>query len=169
MLQLNVEMLKRVQGDPCRFDFLAELPPFELQGKNLSFPGPVKASLVVNSTGSALAVEGEVSGKLSLTCDRCLEHFDYSFEVPIKENYTRSTEGGGDEVVSFAGDILDITPEVIKSIILSLPMKAICREDCRGLCPSCGCNLNKDRCDCGKEDTDLRLSVLKDLIEKSSK
>jgi len=168
MLQLDISMLKRAPGDFSRFDLSAELPELELQGEFLSFPGPVRANLVVSNTGSTIVVEGEVSGRIRLNCVRCLEPFDYFFEVPVKETYAQAAQDSGDEVVPFSGDILDITPEVLKGIILSLPMKAVCREDCRGLCSKCGCNLNKDRCDCSNGEIDPRLSVLKELLKKNN-
>ncbi|MCL6560327.1 MAG: DUF177 domain-containing protein, partial [Firmicutes bacterium] len=71
--------------------------------------------------------------------------------------------------VPFHGDVLDVTPEVLKSIILALPMKAVCREECPGLCPGCGRNLNEGRCGCVNEDIDPRLSVLKDFFKKNNK
>lgn len=165
MLQLDVGMLKKAPGDFEPFNLSAELPPFELQGECMNFPGPVKAILVVSNNGTTLVVEGEVSGRLTLNCSRCLDNYDYFFEVPFSETYAQAAQDNVGEVVPFSGDILDITPEVLNSIILSLPMKALCREDCRGLCQRCGCNLNKSRCDCSNEETDPRLSVLKKLLK----
>lgn len=167
VLQLNIARLKRSPGDSVQFDLLADLSPLEMPGESLSFSGPVKAGLVVNNTGATLAVEGEVSGRLNLTCGRCLEFFEYFFEVPIEETYTPAPASEGDrgEAVPFTGDVLDITPEVVKSIILALPMKAVCREECPGLCPKCGHNLNEGRCGCGNEEFDPRLSALKDLLK----
>ena len=91
---------------------------------------------------------------------------------PFEETY-RPVPGGGEvpsgsgekdaESVTFSGDILDITPEVLNSIILSLPMKALCKEDCPGLCPRCGSNLKDGQCGCESENIDPRLNVLKDF------
>ncbi|MCG9969775.1 DUF177 domain-containing protein [Pelotomaculum terephthalicicum JT] len=165
MLQLDVGAIKKAPGDFGPFNLSAELPPFELRGEYLGFLGPVKASLIVSNVDSALVVEGEVSGGLKLNCGRCLEPYDYFFHVPFKETYAQAAQDSEGEVVTFSGDILDIAPEVLNSIILSLPMKALCSEDCRGLCPRCGCNLNESRCDCSDDETDPRLSVLKKLLK----
>lgn len=166
MLQLDVSMLKRAPGDFQRLDLSAELPPYDSQGEALVFPGPVRVNLVVSNTGSAIAVEGEVSGRVRLNCDRCLEPYELVIEAPVKETYTQAVQNSGDEAVPFNGDMIDITPEVMKGIILSLPMKALCRDDCRGLCPKCGCNLNKTSCDCASGEIDPRLSILEELLKK---
>jgi len=166
MLQLDVAKLKRSPGDSARFDLLAELPSLELEGESFIFSGPVKAGLVVVNTGPTLEIKGEVSGVLTLTCDRCLEPFEYSFDVLVEETYAHSEEGETGEAVPFTGDILDITPEALKSIVLALPMKAVCREECPGLCPQCGRNLNEGRCGCANEEIDPRMSALKGFFKE---
>lgn len=168
MLQLDVSALKRAPGNAARFDLSAELPPHEAPGGNLFFPVPVRASLVVSNTGSMIVVEGEVSGKVSLHCDRCLELYDYHFQAPVQETYMQAVQNSGSEAVPLSGDLLDITPEIMKGIILSLPMKTVCRDDCRGLCPQCGCNLNKGQCNCTSTEIDPRLSVLKDFFNHNN-
>lgn len=168
MLQLDVARLKRFPGGSTRFDLQVDMPPIKIHGESIKFSGPVKVNVVINNTGKNLAVNGKVYGMLKLTCSRCLELFDYSFEVPIEETYTMDSEENAGEAVPFTGDFLDIAPEVLKSIIMYLPMKALCREECLGLCPRCGRSLNEGNCDCGDEDIDPRLSVLRDFFEKNN-
>lgn len=168
MLKLDVARLKRSPGESTRFDLSAGLPPLELGGERFVFTGPVRAGLVVSNTGETLTVEGELAGSLSLTCGRCLESYNYSFTAPIEETYAPAAEGSG-EAIPFSGDLLDITPEALKSVILSLPMKMLCREECSGLCPRCGKNLNEGRCACTGEEVDPRLSVLRNLLGERDK
>ncbi|HOV78535.1 MAG TPA: DUF177 domain-containing protein [Bacillota bacterium] len=165
LLRLDVARLKKSPGESGRFYLRAELPPVELSGDRMSFSGPVGVSVVVTSTGSALAVDGKASGRMILNCSRCLEHFEHVFEVPVQETYVQSGGGMEEEAVVFNGDFIDIGPEVIKSVLMSLPMKAVCREDCPGLCPGCGSNLNECGCGGAGRDTDPRLSILKELLQ----
>lgn len=166
MLQLDVARLKRSPGDTVRFDLVENLPPLELSGDSISFIEPVNASLVVLNTGKTLAVEGKVYGKLELKCGRCLKPFVYDFEVPVEESYAPAQEGLDKDLHAFSGDLLDVTPEVLKSIYLALPMKTLCNEECLGLCPKCGRNLNEGSCGCAEEDFDPRLDVLKKLLKE---
>lgn len=178
MLQMDVASLKRSIGDTSCYELQAALTPLEVRGATVSFCGPVKVSLVVSNTGEGLLARGQVAGNLKLTCDRCLELFQYAFNLPFEETYrpvpggeaASSGSGKNDaESVTFSGDILDITPEVLNNIILALPMKALCREDCPGLCPHCGRNLKAGQCDCESEKIDPRLSVLKDFFSREKK
>lgn len=166
MLQLDVARLKRSPGDIARFDQLDHLPPLELSGDMISFVEPVNARLSALNTGKTLAVTGVVSGKLELKCGRCLGPFVYEFEVPFEENYAMTQEKLAEDLLSFSGDFLDVAPEVEKSIYLALPMKALCSEECRGLCPVCGRNLNEGDCGCVAEEFDPRLGILKELLKK---
>lgn len=166
MLQLDVARLKRSSGDTAHFDLLENLPPLEFAGDVISFVEPVNARLSALNTGKTLAVTGKISGKMELKCGRCLGSFAYEFEVPFEENYAMVQETPAEDLIPFSGDFLDVAPEVEKSIYLALPMKALCGEECRGLCPVCGRNLNEGDCGCAAEEFDPRLSVLKELLKK---
>ncbi|MDD4237702.1 MAG: DUF177 domain-containing protein [Desulfotomaculaceae bacterium] len=166
MLQLDVARLKRSPGESVSFEIIAEMPPLKMAVEKISFDGPVKAVLNATNTGQTIMVEGTVSGMLQLNCCRCLEPFSYSFEVPFAEIYTTAVDEAKDEeAIPFSGDVLDITPEVLKDLIMELPMKAVCHEECQGLCPGCGQNLNQGRCGCEVTEVDPRLSVLRDILK----
>jgi len=178
MLQMDVASLKRSIGDTLATNCRPALTPLEVRGETVSFCGPVRVSLDVCNTGEGLLARGQIAGNLQMTCGRCLEFFPYAFSLPFEETY-RPVSGGGEassgsskndtESVTFSGDILDITPEVINNIILALPMKALCREDCPGLCPHCGCNLKAGQCGCESEKIDPRFNVLKDFFGREKK
>lgn len=168
MLKLDVARLKRSPGESARFNLEADLPSLEIGGESFTFPAPVRAGLVVGNTGTVLSVEGELSGRLTLACGRCLEPYDYFFQAPFEETYAPAAVEDG-EAIPFNGDTVDLTPEALKSIVLTLPMKMLCREDCPGLCPGCGRKLDEGRCACAGEDLDPRLSALKSLLEGRDK
>ena len=136
-----------------------------MTGEVISFVDPVSVDLSLTGSGSSVIAEGTVTGRLRLRCVRCLELFDHEINAPFRETYTRLTTEGLDEEILYSGDNINLEPEVLKVIILSLPMKPVCREDCRGLCPHCGCNLNISRCGCTGEDTDPRFDALRDLFK----
>ena len=87
-------------------------------------------------------------------------------DIDIEERFTNNSEHCKDENVVFVkGDALDITEIVENSIISTLPIKRLCSKNCKGLCQSCGANLNKEACNCNNEDVDLRLAGLKALLD----
>ncbi|NMA52370.1 MAG: DUF177 domain-containing protein [Peptococcaceae bacterium] len=167
MLQLDVAKLKRSPGDTLSRVLIADLAPIEVSGDEIiSFEGPVKAIVNATNTGQGITVDGTTSGLLRLNCSRCLEPFIYSLEAPLAEFYTTAVEGVDEEAIRFTGDYLDLTPEVLKSMLLELPMQPLCSEKCKGLCSTCGHNLNEGDCECTGTEIDPRLSVLRDLLKE---
>lgn len=164
---LDVEQLKKVQGERRRVFFDSELPSLSLDGHEASFLKPAHFELVLTNVGDAITVEGQIKVELPVPCHRCLGEFPLSLQVDFLETYQDGSQlphESKEDQVFFTGETIDITPEVINAIHLSLPMRFICAEQCRGLCHKCGTDLNKKQCHCTQEDLDPRLAKLKNLL-----
>ncbi len=143
---------------------------------------------IVNVAGDKSMVQGEVKlmrtdrsilakstlhTEVEVTCSRCLSLFGCSLTLNIEEEYFPITDvvsGASlplpEESGCFTIDeyhVLDLTEAIRQYALLAIPMKLLCREDCAGLCPSCGHNLNQGCCDCSPQETDPRWSVLSKL------
>jgi uncharacterized protein len=116
---------------------------------------------------------GHVSGELELNCGRCLEPFrlpvtsDFDLRyVPRAENTGEGEEEVEEDDLSTAfydNDEIDLRALILEQFQLALPMKPLCRIDCRGLCPNCGTNLNAGTCECDMKWSDPRFDALKNL------
>jgi len=140
-------------------------------GSELS-PEPLEIYCRLSKSEDLISAKGWVQGKMLLTCDRCLEEFESGFKSFFELHYlpkeVETTEpdveiypDGAAETVYFEGEILDIADQIRQTVLLSVPMRALCRDDCRGLCGVCGCNLNVDSCRCSGPSMDSRWSALK--------
>ncbi|SMB94783.1 uncharacterized protein SAMN00808754_1110 [Thermanaeromonas toyohensis ToBE] len=176
-MKIGINELKMKPGNQLRFSF--EETWRELQGGKESIPvvAPVKVEGELTNTGKFIYLKGEASTSLKLRCARCLETFIYPLEVPLEEEYCSEAvfqslpeeDALRDEVRVYQGDILDLKPAVEEAFILALPMKWVCQEECRGLCPRCGKNLNIEQCDCREEEVDPRLAKLAKLLSEDRK
>ena len=129
---------------------------------------PVVAQGTVRNTAGVLMMEGELSTTIHGLCDRCATPFDREITFPI--NVVLVTELASEEnedewVFPLEGDSADLDDIVRTVFVLNLDSKLLCKEDCRGLCPRCGKNLNDGPCNCQKE-LDPRFAALKQLLEK---
>lgn len=134
---------------------------------------PLEIHCEISKNGQLISAKGWVKGKMRLSCDRCLKEFDSGFksffEVHYRPQPDESVEvdeafpDGELEIVYFDGDILDIADQIRQTVLLSVPMRALCREDCRGLCGGCGADLNLESCRCTEPPIDPRWSALKNL------
>ena len=143
-----------------------ELEPFEFEGEEIRAIENVNVEGLGISEKDVILIEASVKTKLKLNCSRCLDTFIYPIDIDIEERFTNNSEHCKDENAVFVkGDALDITEIVENSIISTLPIKRLCSTNCKGLCQSCGANLNKEACNCNNEDVDLRLAGLKALLD----
>jgi uncharacterized protein len=135
--------------------------------------------------GDRYRLTGRVLATLELDCGRCLEAFRLPLDVEVDLTYVpqpaasaAASEADADEVELGAEDlttayyqdeILDLAHMLREQFYLALPMRPLCREACRGLCPQCGTNLNVDTCACRAEWQDPRLAPLRSLLEKEDR
>ena len=129
---------------------------------------PVLAQGTVRNTAGVLMMEGQVRTTIHGICDRCAGSFDRKVEFPIDVVLVTelSNEENEDEwVFPLEGDSADLDDIVRTVFVLNLDSKLLCKEDCKGLCPQCGKNLNDGPCNCRKE-LDPRFAALKQLLEK---
>ena len=116
-------------------------------------------------------VVGRLTAKIELTCSRCLEPFTFPVSTDFDLRYVPRTENVGegetevkeDDLATafYSDDQIDLAQLITEQLHLALPMKALCVEACKGLCPQCGTNLNTASCDCSQRWTDPRLEALK--------
>lgn len=117
-------------------------------------------------------VRGFLTGRLVAVCDRCLVPFDRDFRAELDSPIIFAAANDGESEEDVADGIIRVTPsdtslDLAKAfqaaVLLEEPMKSLCRDDCRGLCPVCGASRNESPCDCGSAKRDPRWDALKDL------
>lgn len=161
----NLKDIFTNEGLSASREYDLDLSKLELDGC-FPFISPVKVKAkAVNVTGVvSLNIETEFDYKRP--CDRCFtdvtSHICYSFRHKLLESLE---EEYNDDYIETPDAIVDLDELVTSDIILELPHKYLCREDCQGLCKICGNNLNTGECGCDRTDTDPRLDILKDLLK----
>ena len=128
----------------------------ELELSPADWPETIRADLDLDRTGDLVAVRGQIQAQARLECVRCLEDFDLAVTVGMTVVADRAGAARGleeeleaDDYMKFHdGRQLDLRKEAREALLLELPITPHCREDCRGLCPRCGANLNEGPCSC---------------------
>lgn len=148
------------------YDFEATAEDLDLGD---SFPGGAGVQVVLQKTGNQIALEGTIRTEGRFLCDRCAGEF--SLPLPVSYRMYYVTEGGGFEGIdpselqtlpSGSGSV-DITDDVRQTLLLAVPLKLLCTDQCKGLCPQCGKNLNDETCSCAGGESDTRWEALKAL------
>lgn len=163
---LDLRQIFELPGDVKNFDCSVDLSQVENAGVKL-FETPVRVKGRVENRLGVVTVRFTAEFTMHYLCDRCLsdEHREsrMSFEHILLNDTQAASES--DDCIFVQGNSLDLDDLVTNDVLLELPMKLLCREDCKGLCPSCGKNLNLGDCDCEKKTVDPRLEVLKQLLD----
>ncbi|SMB93588.1 uncharacterized protein SAMN00017405_0057 [Desulfonispora thiosulfatigenes DSM 11270] len=138
--------------------------------EDIKLESPLEISLDIAFDNQIITVEGDFEVHLHSNCDRCIENASFALNVTIKEKLIKqsdlcylsnlSQETIDEEYQVLYSLDLDLTDLVTENIILNLPTKILCSEACKGICPYCGKNLNKEKCNCANEQIDPRLAIL---------
>ena len=137
----------------------------------------VQGKVRLMRTNRGILTKGTLHTEVEITCCRCLSLFSCPLALNVEEEYfpTKDMFSGAslplpDEPVCFTIDehhVLDLTEAIRQNALLTIPMKPLCREDCAGLCPNCGHNLNHGPCGCLPREADSRWSRLNKLASAS--
>ncbi|HKY08401.1 MAG TPA: DUF177 domain-containing protein [Candidatus Binatia bacterium] len=155
----NIEDLNRVyrQGTPADF----------------GFPPSLEVDLVYYRSGAEIFFNGDFRGEFTGYCGRCLENYNFTSEKDfafVLSPEPAKSERGAEELHSaelglsyYSGDEIDLAPLIAEQVLLALPTRPLCSEECRGLCKSCGANLNRESCGCSTETGDPRMAIFRTL------
>ena len=134
---------------------------------------PTELAFDIYKDGERFRLVGTVRAELELPCSRCLEPFRLKVDASFDQRYLPAAEEGAEHDAEVAADDLetsvyrdeqiDLDELLREQFYLALPMKPLCTETCRGLCPQCGTNLNTGACECAPAWEDPRLAALKQL------
>lgn len=161
------------EGLSISFENLSEF------GRDLKVLKAFSGNLKLLKRGIEVSVQGHISGSLELTCDRCLESFEFKIDEDFKVlllpkgslNLHEEKELSSEELeVSFyENSFISFFNILQEEIFLALPYRMLCREDCKGLCPTCGTNLNEKICECSKIKKSSPFAALKNLFNPKDK
>ena len=162
---LNVKPILHTPGKRLDFQFELDLSDMEFSGR-YPISRPVAVSGEVRNTAGILELTLNARSTLDAVCDRCGKAFvqekDVLFACMLAEELQNEDN---DEIVLLEDGMVDVGDLARTAFILDMDTKTLCSEDCKGLCPRCGADLNLGPCSCKKE-TDPRLAALAKLLEK---
>lgn len=164
--------ISKIDGEVA-FEYSPNPYDLDLQTENYRLlDAPTVAGSVVRHILS-IAVNGKIDGKAEIDCTRCLEPIERPLLIDFNIEYLTEGEMGREgerelkltdlDADQLASDHLDLDSVVREQILLDIPAQFFCKEDCKGICPKCGENLNLLDCKCGDEEVDPRWAALKNL------
>ena len=166
---IDIAQLRLEPGAERSVEVPIAVPAIELGGVAYAGPlAPVVAHVDVTRLLSGLLMRLRLQAIITGPCHRCLEDAHVPVAIDAREYQADQPAPGAeaDEVCDYLhGDELDVGTWAADAIVLSMPHKILCREDCKGLCPSCGQDLNAGPCQCPPPEPDERWGALRRLVD----
>lgn len=168
--------LTRLKAAREHIERTVEPSAFDPQDAEYRVIAPVELVLDIQKQGAdAYAVAGRLASRLEMACSRCLEPFGVPVDASFELRYVPAAENTGEGELEveeedlttafYREGMLDLIELMREQFVLALPMKPLCEEACRGLCPQCGTNRNQAQCSCAVSWEDPRLVPLKSLLD----
>ena len=168
--------LDKLEGTEGRFShaYGTEELAFEDERVRLSEPPEISGRVIRDGRdGSRLVLKGRLTARAQVDCDRCLKpvevpvNSEFNLRYVTAEDYesiqTAELEDEDLALSVFDGEAIDVDEVAREQVLLAVPLRALCREDCQGFCPVCGADRNLKDCGCQATETDPRWAALKDL------
>ena len=167
--------IKEMELRRIRFDETFEPGEIDFSETGLRQATAIRAegsAKVLENSGGEIRIQGKFSGTMETDCDRCLavvtlpleSSFDLFYRPPADLDVDEvKIDEGEAEIGFYEGLGLELADVVKEQVLLAVPMKRFCREDCRGICPVCGANRNEVACECHEKPAEDRWKALKNL------
>jgi uncharacterized protein len=169
-MRIELENLEGSKGDFAHVYHPDDLNPVD---ERVNLTGPATVSGKVRLAGNEVFVNGHVVTRAQVECDRCLQPIEAPVNADFALEYISGSEyesSGAAELTEaemsvsvFDGKAIDVDEIVKEQILLAVPTRMLCREDCKGICPECGTDRNTGDCSCDTNDIDPRWAALKKL------
>ena len=169
-MRIELEKLEELGG---RFSRTYEIDQLAFDEHELRLLEPVSVEGRIRRKGDEAELRGKLRTKIAVPCGRCLKSVELPIDVEFAERFTPAVSWKDEEqhelseddlnLATFDGEAIELDDLVREEIILALPGHVLCDEACKGLCPTCGADLNSGGCDCKSKQIDSRWEKLKDL------
>ena len=162
---LDVSQLIQNDGAVKELELSISLDNMFFNGLDIVFTTPFKLKGTVKNIAGTLYLELDANVSFETQCARCLDTVSENLSFEIYEVFSKTESQNDDDVTVLESGNIDLDEVVEKAFVGVLPISYLCSDDCKGLCSSCGCNLNRKTCSCDNDNTDPRLAVLKNFLK----
>jgi len=162
--------LIEILATPREIDFAARFNQLDMDG--VRFLSPVDVHVSYHRSGNDLFFDGNLGADVEGVCSRCLNDYCFRLEkkfdlvlipdtLPTNKNRKLNRDEMG--LSYYQGEEVDLLPLVHEQALLGVPLRPLCNDSCRGLCPGCGADRNAERCDCDVSPVDSRMAVFRQI------
>ena len=168
-MKVDLSSVIKVTGAEVKLSSTVGFGDAEFLGETYRFIEPLKVEGRVYNNGQSLTLEANVSGRMVTECARCLDEVEADVEFSVHELLSQREEGADEDedIILFDGYEIELDDIIADHFLMNISGRYLCSDDCKGLCPICGQNLNHGECDCDNEYIDPRWQALADIMNQT--
>lgn len=145
-MKINLKQLFSIVGESRDIAYTISTDELsDIRGR--SFASPVEVKGRIYNRAGVVYLEYSVDMTLLITCDRCLKELERAYHYDFDHIVVPSANSDNDEYIVADGESIELNEIAVTDLLLQLPTKSLCKDDCKGLCMICGCDLNESTCD----------------------
>ncbi|MBR1559544.1 MAG: DUF177 domain-containing protein [Clostridia bacterium] len=165
MGKIDVSRAIKDPGQAYAFETDVTLEPMEVLGDPVGFREVRVAGEYLSPGDARVSVKADVSATADSRCSRCLTPVTFPVTAQVDAVFDRQPDPEDPDLYSFEASTVELTDAVRDALLLELPLRVLCKPDCKGLCPVCGIDLNNGTCTC-QEGAEVKnpFSALKDIV-----
>ncbi len=161
---IDLKHIFYVEGEKLDINKEISLADYELYNC-FPFITPVKICAQVSNVAGVVSIKGDLDFTFNNQCDRCMDEYKSDYHFKFSHTLCLKEPENDEDYILLDGYSLDLDEMAIPDVIMNLPTKFLCKDDCKGLCQVCGANKNVDACDCKQVTIDPRLEALGELLK----
>jgi uncharacterized protein len=165
-MKVDISSILKYEGASTQFSVAVPSEQIMSSTSQIQFINDIDIYGEINHISGIIKVTGHIDTEYVTKCDRCLKEFEKKIQIQIQENFISSDKLTDQFAYLYQGFILDLEQLTRDAVVLEIPSKQLCNEECKGLCPDCGMNWNLSSCQCNQSTIDGKFDKLKVLFQK---
>lgn len=168
-MTIDVSAILKELGGKITLDGTLKLSDTDFLGEMYRFDEPVRLRGDISNNGKSLILRAECTGEMLTQCARCMKDITVPINFLLDENLVQGGDGNSydEDVIVFDGTQIDIDDIVMDNFLMNIEGRYLCSDDCKGLCPMCGADLNEGDCGCTEDEIDPRWASLADIMKNN--
>lgn len=162
-MKVNIASILKNEGASMNISGSVNPGEFDFMGSKITFTSPALVTGTIVNIGGTIEISAVITGEFLTQCSRCGKEILQSLSAELFESVENDFSDADPECLVLSGNTLDITGAVEACIFGNIPLKFLCSEECKGLCPVCGTNLNENECNCDTRVYDPRFAIFRNL------
>jgi uncharacterized protein len=166
-MTIDISDILKELGGRKSVDVELDLSDVDFLGENYKFVSPVTVKGYVSNNGESFILRADCSAKVQTQCGRCMKDIVVPVDFSVDENLMQNNgeEIADEDVIVFDGTAFELDEIIVDDFLLNVNGRYLCKDDCKGLCPKCGADLNEGDCGCEEDNIDPRWAGLLDIMK----